>query len=142
MFDLGMLEMLVIGALALIVVGPKDLPGLLRTCGQYVGKMRGMAREFQRSMDDAARQADVTNYKEIKDVQRDFEDISKIDYAAQAKASEASLNSSADKPASDASSAVPAATPAKSPTTESPAETEPTTIATPEPKATARTSDA
>ncbi len=55
MFDLGMMEILVIGMVALIVVGPKDLPGLFRTVGKFVGKMKGMAREFQRSMDDAAK---------------------------------------------------------------------------------------
>ncbi len=55
MFDLGMMEILVIGMVALIVVGPKDLPGLFRTVGNFVGKMKGMAREFQRSMDEAAK---------------------------------------------------------------------------------------
>ena len=59
MLDIGMLELFVIGALALIVVGPKELPGLLRTVGQFVAKARGMAREFQSSMEDAAREADL-----------------------------------------------------------------------------------
>ncbi|MEX2519444.1 MAG: Sec-independent protein translocase protein TatB [Paracoccaceae bacterium] len=59
MLDIGFTELLVIGALALIVVGPKELPGLLRTVGQYVGKARAMARDFQRSMEDAAREADL-----------------------------------------------------------------------------------
>lgn len=59
MLDIGFMELLVIGALALIVVGPKELPGLLRTVGQVVGKARGMAREFQRTMEDAARDADL-----------------------------------------------------------------------------------
>ncbi len=59
MFDLGMMEILVVGMVALIVVGPKDLPGLFRTVGNFVGKMKGMAREFQRSMDAAAKDAGV-----------------------------------------------------------------------------------
>ena len=59
MFDLGMMEILVIGMVALIVVGPKDLPGLFKTVGNFVGKMKGMAREFQRSMDAAAKDAGV-----------------------------------------------------------------------------------
>lgn len=59
MFDIGFMELLVIGALALIVVGPKELPGLLRTVGQYAGKARAMARDFQRTMEDAAREADL-----------------------------------------------------------------------------------
>lgn len=59
MLDIGFMEIFVIGALALIVVGPKDLPGLLRTVGQFVAKARGMAREFQHTMEDAAREADL-----------------------------------------------------------------------------------
>ncbi len=59
MFDLGMMEILVVGIVALIVVGPKDLPGLFRSVGKAVGKMKGMAREFQRSMDAAAKEAGV-----------------------------------------------------------------------------------
>jgi sec-independent protein translocase protein TatB len=54
MFDIGWMELLVIGVVALIVVGPKDLPKLFRSVGQFMGKARGMAREFQRSMEQAA----------------------------------------------------------------------------------------
>ena len=54
MFDLGWAELLVIGIVALIVVGPKDLPVLFRKVGQFVGKAKGMAREFTRAMDQAA----------------------------------------------------------------------------------------
>lgn len=65
MLDIGFMEILVIGALALIVVGPKDLPGLLRTVGQYAGKARAMAREFQRTMEDAAREADLGDVADV-----------------------------------------------------------------------------
>lgn len=54
MFDIGWTELLVIGIVALIVVGPKDLPGMFRTLGRFTAKARGMAREFQRAMNDAA----------------------------------------------------------------------------------------
>ncbi len=54
MFDFSMGELLVVGTVALIVVGPKDLPGLFRNVGQFVGKARGMARDFSRAMNDAA----------------------------------------------------------------------------------------
>ena len=54
MFDLGMTEMLVVGVVALIVVGPKDLPVMFRRVGQFVGKAKGMAREFSSAMNDAA----------------------------------------------------------------------------------------
>jgi sec-independent protein translocase protein TatB len=59
MFDLGMPELLVIGIVALIVVGPKDLPVLFRRVGQFVGKAKGMAREFSSAMNQAADQAGV-----------------------------------------------------------------------------------
>ena len=59
MFDLGWLELIVIGIVALIVVGPKDLPGLFRTMGQFTGKARMMAREFSNAMNQAADQAGV-----------------------------------------------------------------------------------
>lgn len=53
------MEILIIGALALIVVGPKDLPILMRRVGQFVGKMRGMAAEFRASFDELARQSEL-----------------------------------------------------------------------------------
>ena len=60
MFDLGWTELLVIGIVALIVVGPKDLPGMFRTVGRFVGKAKQMAREFSRAMNDAADEAGVS----------------------------------------------------------------------------------
>lgn len=59
MFGLSWGEMLVVGIVALIVIGPKDLPGLFRTMGQFTGKARMMAREFTRAMNDAADQSGV-----------------------------------------------------------------------------------
>jgi len=53
------LEILIIGALALIVIGPKDLPILMRRIGRFVGKMRGMAAEFRASFDELARQSEL-----------------------------------------------------------------------------------
>ena len=57
--DIGGTELLVIAAVALIVVGPKDLPLLLRKLGQFVGRMRGMASEFRASFDEMARQSEL-----------------------------------------------------------------------------------
>ena len=57
MFDLGWLELLVIGITALIVVGPKELPQLFRTVGRFFGKIKAMAREFSQSMEEAANES-------------------------------------------------------------------------------------
>ncbi|ATQ42463.1 Sec-independent protein translocase protein TatB [Caulobacter mirabilis] len=57
--EIGATELLVIAAVALIVVGPKDLPLLLRKLGQFVAKMRGMANEFRASFDEMARQSEL-----------------------------------------------------------------------------------
>ncbi len=62
MFDLGWSEMLLIGIVALIVVGPKELPTLFRNIGLWVGKARGVASEFTRAMNAAA---DETGMKDI-----------------------------------------------------------------------------
>lgn len=69
MFDLGMSELLVIGIVALIVIGPKDLPELFRSLGRFTAKMRGMAREFSRAMEAAADESGV------KDVARDLKTV-------------------------------------------------------------------
>ena len=68
MFDIGWSEMLVVGVVALIVVGPKDLPKMFHTLGEITGKARGMAREFQRAMDAAAKETGVNDI--VKDFKR------------------------------------------------------------------------
>jgi sec-independent protein translocase protein TatB len=69
MFDIGWSEMAVIMLVALVVIGPKDLPRLARNLGQWVAKGRAMAREFQRSLEDMAREA------ELDDVKREIEKV-------------------------------------------------------------------
>ncbi|PHQ96383.1 MAG: twin-arginine translocase subunit TatB [Marinosulfonomonas sp.] len=59
MFDIGWTELMVIGVVALIVVGPKDLPGMFRTLGRFTAKAKKMAREFTRAMEDAADESGV-----------------------------------------------------------------------------------
>ena len=63
MFDIGGGEFLVIAIVALIAIGPKELPGVLRMVGQWVGKARGMARDFQNQFQEAMREADVAEMK-------------------------------------------------------------------------------
>jgi len=59
MFDIGWTELLLIAIVALIVVGPKDLPVMFHTLGRFTAKARSMAREFSRAMDDAAKESGV-----------------------------------------------------------------------------------
>ncbi|WP_128253678.1 Sec-independent protein translocase protein TatB [Falsirhodobacter deserti] len=59
MFDLGWSEIILIGAIALIVVGPKDLPEMFRQIGRFTSKARSMAREFSSAMEDAAKETGV-----------------------------------------------------------------------------------
>jgi sec-independent protein translocase protein TatB len=59
MFDIAWSELLVIGIVAIIVVGPKDLPRLMRTFGHYAGKLRRMAADFQHQFDEAMREAEM-----------------------------------------------------------------------------------
>ena len=69
MFDIGMTELLVIGIVALIVVGPKDLPGMFRTLGRFTAKARSLGREFSRAMNEAAAQTGVDDVaKDLKNV--------------------------------------------------------------------------
>jgi len=58
-------EMLVIAAVAIIVVGPKELPGMLRAFGKTIGKIKRMAGDFQRQVDDAIKEADLDDIKDI-----------------------------------------------------------------------------
>lgn len=63
MFDIGWSELAVIAVVALVVIGPKDLPKVLRTVGQWVAKARAVARDFQNSVDEMAREADLQDVK-------------------------------------------------------------------------------
>ncbi|MFK4056714.1 Sec-independent protein translocase protein TatB [Brevundimonas sp. NPDC046655] len=60
---IGGFEILVIGLVALLVVGPKDLPMLMRKVGQFVAKARGMANEFRASFDEMARQSELDDLR-------------------------------------------------------------------------------
>lgn len=63
MFDIGWSELVVIGVVALIAIGPKELPGVLRSVGQWVTKIRSMASEFQGQFQEAMREAEMADLK-------------------------------------------------------------------------------
>ena len=64
MFDIAWSELFVILVVALVVVGPKDLPKLMRTAGQWAGRARVMADQFRRSFDDMARQSELDELRQ------------------------------------------------------------------------------
>ncbi len=72
MFDIGWSELVVIAVVALIAIGPKELPGVLRMVGQWMGKARKMAAEFQGQFQEAMREAEMADLKksfdEVKDI--------------------------------------------------------------------------
>jgi sec-independent protein translocase protein TatB len=63
MFDFSWSEILLIGVVALIFIGPKELPGVLRTLGQWMSKVRRMAGDFQNQFHDAMREAELADLK-------------------------------------------------------------------------------
>ncbi len=69
MFDIGGSELVVIAVVALIAIGPKELPGVLRMVGQWVGKARKMAAEFQGQFQEAMREA------EMADIKKSFDEV-------------------------------------------------------------------
>ncbi len=73
MFDISWTELLVIAVVAIVVVGPKDLPRALRTVGRFAGKARSMARDFQNQFNEALREA------ELDTIRKEVESVGKID---------------------------------------------------------------
>ena len=70
MFDIGWSEILIIVVVAIVVVGPKDLPRLMGTFGRYAGKLRRAAADFQRQFDDAIRETEVAEVKKAMETVR------------------------------------------------------------------------
>jgi sec-independent protein translocase protein TatB len=78
MFDVGWSEMAVIALVTLIVIGPKELPRVLRTVGQWIRKAQSLAREFQRGLDDMVREADLEDAKKLLDGGRSLANPKKL----------------------------------------------------------------
>jgi len=79
MFDIGWTELLVIAVVMIIVVGPKDLPAMLRTMGRYAGKLKRTANEFRGQFEDAIRES------ELDEIRGEFEGLRSINPAASIK---------------------------------------------------------
>ncbi|MFP6744672.1 MAG: Sec-independent protein translocase protein TatB [Alphaproteobacteria bacterium] len=79
MFDIGWPEMAVVAVIALIIIGPKDLPRIMRWVGGWAGKARGMARQFQRSIDDMVREAELDEVKKSVDSVSKFNPTQELD---------------------------------------------------------------
>jgi sec-independent protein translocase protein TatB len=76
MFDISWTEFLLIGVVALIVIGPKELPAVMRTLGQWTRKVRGMATEFQNQFQEAIREAEMGDLKkEVDDLAHDVKNF-------------------------------------------------------------------
>lgn len=76
MFDLGWQEFFLIAIVAVLVVGPKDLPGVIRAAARWIRKARTVARDFQNSIEEAAREA------ELDDIRKEAQKISRGGLAA------------------------------------------------------------
>lgn len=159
MFDIGWSELLLIGIVALIAIGPKELPGALRTLGQWMGKVRRMASEFQNQFHEAMREAELADLKKevdematkaqsyahfdpVDDIRRDLEkaagpppDLDTLTDTAASTPPTASTPSASTSPAETPPASAPAAT-------EAPPAVAPAEPATPQNSAPVNTPDA
>ena len=107
MFGIGWSEFVVIGVVALIAIGPKELPGVLRTMGFWVGKVRRMANEFQGQFQEALREAEMADVrKELEEISAKATDI-KFDDPVAAANKEIAESVESKPDVADAASAVP-----------------------------------
>jgi len=94
---IGAPELLIIVILALVVVGPKDLPLMVRKAGRFMGKMRAMARDFQRSFDELGREAELSELRQEIEALKKSNPVNEI--RAELKKAEAEAMAEDDAPA-------------------------------------------
>jgi sec-independent protein translocase protein TatB len=106
MFEIGWTELVLIAVVAIVVIGPKDLPRAMRVVGQWTARMKRMARDFQGQFNEALKEA------ELDGVQKDLQSISKIDPIGRVRKElteiEASVKKELAPPAPAASAPAPA----------------------------------
>jgi sec-independent protein translocase protein TatB len=111
MFDLSWGKVLLIGMVALIAIGPKDLPGVLRTVGQWMTKIRRMAAEFQGQFQEAMREAEMADLKKqvegLADPVKSFTDFNPLETTR--KELETAFDDKVNVPASGAATTEPSA---------------------------------
>lgn len=123
MFDIGWSEILVIAVVAIVVVGPKELPRMLRSFGKTMGSVRRMSNDFKRQFDEALREAEreagledtkkqlQAATKPLSDIRKDFDATMRPSTATAPKPSPAP-----EKPAAEPHEAEPIKTGAAAPT--------------------------
>ena len=101
MFDISWTEFLLIGVVALIVIGPKELPAVLRTLGQWTRKVRSMAADFQGQFQEAMREAEMADLKkQVDDIAHDIKHYDPLkDVRADVEAAGKDIQASVDAPA-------------------------------------------
>lgn len=106
MFDIGWSELVLVGVVALIAIGPKELPGVLRMVGQWMSKARKMAAEFQGQFQEAMREAEMADLKksfdEVKEAATGFNPLTSL----QKDVSDALRVDALDKPAETSATTV------------------------------------
>src|SRR5579864_2227452 len=106
MFELDWGKLVIIGIVALIAIGPKELPTVLRTLGQWMGKIKRMANEFQGQFQEALREAEMTDLKkQAEDLHSTVKDFTTFDPTADAQKAVGHAAESAGQSASAATEA-------------------------------------
>lgn len=112
MFDIGWSELVVIAVVALIAIGPKELPGVLRMVGNYMGKVRRMASEFQDQFREAMREAEMADLKkQVDEMTSAAQDLTNFDPMASVKKEFDAALGETPKPESTPEAAAEAAAP-------------------------------
>ena len=149
MFDISWGELLLIGVVALVFIGPKELPTVLRTLGQWMAKLRRMANEFQNQFHEAMREAEMAdlkkqvddltttahsyaNFDPVSEVRRELDNTQQqIESAIEKPAEPTTSPAVSAAPASEAPASAPSAEPTPLPApVEQPAATEPALVGT------------